>query len=71
MALLSKSMKPAPTLEDKIHSLRSEIDSEIDERVKELKKTCEGVPETVLRNVLTRNSPCQCQAWLSIREADV
>jgi hypothetical protein len=69
MALL-KSMKPSPRLEEKIEALRSEIDSAIDERVRELKRTCEGVPETVLRNVLTRSSDCQCAAWLRIKDSE-
>ena len=52
------------TLEDRIDALRNEIDDEIDRRAAALKETMPGVPVLVVRNILTRNSDCQCAAFL-------
>lgn len=60
-----------PPLEDRIKAFQAELDGFIDERVAELKKTCPGVPEGVLRAGLTRNVGCRCQAVLAIREQDI
>ena len=53
------------------NSIRDEIDAFIDARVAVLKKTSPGVPELVLRNILTaRSGGCQCIAFLHIAEND-
>jgi hypothetical protein len=72
MAILSKP-KPAPTpdLEQKIHTLRSELDSEIDRRAETLRASMPGVPFQVIRNIITRSSPCQCASYLLIQESDI
>jgi hypothetical protein len=61
-----KSTPPALS-EDRVRGFRAEIDSFIDAKVKEIKKTCPGVPEPVLRNVLmSRTDGCLCAAYLNI-----
>jgi hypothetical protein len=75
MALLKTS---APTLdEQRVKNLRDEIDAFIDKRVQDLKHgrnglpPSEGVPESVLRNILmTRTDGCLCKAFLNIAAAD-
>lgn len=62
--------KPAQ-LEDRVQQLRDELDAEIDRRATELKQTMPGVPFMVVRNILTRNSDCQCAAFLHIKDSDV
>jgi hypothetical protein len=58
-------------LEERIRSIRAEIDAFIDERAAEEKKTCEGVPVGVIRNLLTaRSDGCQCRAYLQVAEKD-
>lgn len=68
MSLLKKS----PTLKDQIDLLREEIDDYIDQLVVEEKKSCPGVPDLVLRNILTaRSNGCQCRAYLDLsKEGD-
>ncbi|WP_339033610.1 hypothetical protein WHZ78_17580 [Bradyrhizobium symbiodeficiens] len=60
--------KPKP-LPERILELRAEIDSFIDARVAEIKKTCPGVPEGAIRNTIVR-SGCQCSAYLELAERD-
>lgn len=62
--------KPKP-LEARIAELRDEIDAEIDRRAEEIKATMPGVPATVVRNILTRGSECQCAAFLHINASDI
>ena len=65
MSLLKKS----PTLKDRLDRLRDEIDDYIDQRVAEEKKTCPGIPDLVLRNLLTnRSNGCQCRAYLALSQ---
>jgi hypothetical protein len=60
-----------PPLDERIASIRAEIDAFIDERAAEIKKTCEGVPELVIRNLLTaRAGGCQCSAYMQIKKQD-
>ena len=70
MALLKTS---APALDEaRVRSLRDEINVFIDGRVAEIRKTCEGVPETVLRNILmNRSDGCLCVAFLNIKQSDL
>ena len=57
------------TLEDRVRSLRQEIDQFIDERVEKLRAECPGVPGPMLRNSLTaRSGGCECRALLNILE---
>jgi hypothetical protein len=70
MALLKTNPPKIQTLEEKISQLRDELDAEIDRRAAELKKTMEGVPVTVIRNILTRSSPCQCDAYIRIKDSE-
>jgi hypothetical protein len=76
MALLRNNPNPPKpedkiaTLEDRIDALRSEIDGEIDRRADALKLTMPGVPFMVVRNILTRNSDCQCAAFLHIKDSE-
>lgn len=58
-------------LDERIKTIRDEIDAFIDARAAEIKKTCEGVPELVIRNLLTaRAEGCQCAAYLEIKAKD-
>jgi hypothetical protein len=62
--------KPQP-LSEQITTLRAEIDAFIDERAATIKETCEGVPEVVIRQLLTaRAEGCQCRAYLQIKKQD-
>jgi hypothetical protein len=70
MALLKTNPPPIP-LDEKIRILRDELDAAIDEKARAVKEGMPGVPELVCRNILTRNSECQCAAWLRILESDV
>ena len=69
MALL-KSNPLKPSLDDRIAALRDDLDAEIDRRAMELKETMPGVPFMVVRNILTRNSDCQCAAFLHIKDSE-
>jgi hypothetical protein len=68
---LLKTNPPKIPLEERIHALRAEIDSEIDKRAEEIKKAMEGVPVQVIRNILTKSSGCQCAALLEIQASDL
>jgi hypothetical protein len=70
MALLKSSPPKIMPLEDRIHEMRAEIDAEIDKRAEEIKKTMEGVPFQVIRNILTKSSGCQCAAFLAIKAGE-
>jgi hypothetical protein len=70
MALLKSSPPPKIPLEEKIAMLRDELDAEIDRRAAELQETMPGVPVEVVRNILTRNSDCQCAAFLHIKNSE-
>jgi hypothetical protein len=69
MSILNR--KPPPLDVERVNNIRDEIDAFIDARVASLKKTSPGVPELVLRNILTaRSGGCQCIAFLHIAEQD-
>jgi hypothetical protein len=58
-------------LKDRIELLREEIDKRIDELVALEKPNCPGVPELVLRNIMTsRSNGCQCRAYLDLTKED-
>jgi hypothetical protein len=57
----------ATTLEDRIKSLRAEVDAVIDARVDAVAKDSPGVPKGVIRNLLTaRASGCSCAQYLEL-----
>ncbi|SHM40863.1 hypothetical protein [Bradyrhizobium lablabi] len=64
MALLKQT-----PLDERINTFRAELDAFIDSKVQELKKTCPGVPDGVLRAGLTRTD-CACEAVLSIKRQE-
>jgi hypothetical protein len=49
-------------LPERIAALRAEIDSLIDQMAAEA--AVSGVPIQVTRNLITRNSQCQCRSYL-------
>ena len=57
-------------LDERVKSLRAELDAFIDAKVAEIKKTCEGVPATFIRHSLTRGMACQCATYLEIKAQD-
>lgn len=78
MALL-KSTPPKMSLEDQLRALAKQVplgvlieltrelaDAKIDERTMDEKKRMEGVPTTVIRNIITRNSMCPCESALRL-----
>jgi hypothetical protein len=69
MSILNR--KPPPLDTERVNQIRDDIDAFIDARVASLKKTSPGVPELVLRNILTaRSGGCHCIAFLQIAEQD-
>ena len=59
------------TIDAQIKTVRDKIEAFVDARVTELKKDAHGVPEGVLRNILTgRSGECQCEAYLWIKKHD-
>jgi hypothetical protein len=57
---------PPPLDAERINKFRAELDVLIDARVAEIRKTCEGVPDGIVRRELTRGLGCQCSAVLEI-----
>jgi hypothetical protein len=65
-------LKNPPALDEAlVLSVREKINSFIDQRVEEMKASCEGVPPQVLRNIITsRSNGCECRAYLQIKSQD-
>ena len=62
-------MSAAPSLPERIRTLRAEADDFIDHKAKQLAETTPGVPLQVLRNMLTNRAyGCQCRAVLNNTE---
>lgn len=57
-------------LDERVKAFRAELDAFIDAHVAEIKKTCPGVPETALRNCLTRGMGCPCATVLEIKRQE-
>jgi hypothetical protein len=58
---------PKEKLEQRIESLRAEIDAIIDDRVKQIASQSPGVPSSVIRNLLTARAPaCRCSQYLEL-----
>ena len=55
---------PPPSLPERIAALRAEIDSVIDQLAADEAKRCPGVPEVVIRQMITKSSQCQCRSYL-------
>ncbi len=69
MALLKTS--PPALDEATVLSLQDRINDFIDAQVREIKKESPGVPETVLRNILTaRSGGCECRSFLNLIRQD-
>lgn len=65
-------MKPAnaPTLEQRIKQVRSDIDALIDARAQAVARESPGVPIGVIRNMLTARAPtCPCMQYLELFSA--
>jgi hypothetical protein len=61
--------KTPPPLEDRIRAFREELDAFIDAKAAAIKAETPGVPQAVIRNILTNRSfGCSCQAVLNILE---
>jgi hypothetical protein len=68
--MISKHMKSAntPPLEDRIKSIRADIDAIVDAKAKAVAKESPGVPLGVIRNLLTARAPaCSCAQYLEIK----
>ena len=64
------ALKPQP-LDDRLKAIRDEVDAFINDRVAEMKKTIEGVPEGVLRQTIVgRYAGCLCESYSAIRRQD-
>lgn len=55
-----------PPLNERIQSIRAEIDAFIDAKVELERERCPGVPAPVLRHGLIRGIGCQCAAYLDL-----
>jgi hypothetical protein len=67
--MISKDVKStrAPALEERIKQIRADIDAIIDARAEAVAKENPGVPERVIRNLLTARAPaCPCSQYLEI-----
>jgi hypothetical protein len=57
----------APTLEERIRSIRADIETIISERVEQVTKDSPGVPAGVVRQLLTARAPaCPCAQYLEL-----
>lgn len=57
------------SLAGRIAQLRSDIDAAIDEKASQVAKENPGVTLTVIRKLLTGNSPeCQCSQYLDLEK---
>jgi hypothetical protein len=57
----------APTLEERIRSIRAEIEEIIARRVAQVTKDSPGVPAGVVRQLLTARAPaCPCAQYLEL-----
>ena len=54
-------------LDERVNSIRAELDAAIDDRAAQIAKECPGVPVGVIRNSITRGMGCQCAAYLAIK----
>jgi hypothetical protein len=61
--MLPKKKQPEPTLLERIHAFRVELDNFIAEKAAELKRTRDGadLPIWDLRHMLTKGDTCLCR----------
>ena len=60
----AQPVMPERSLTERIHELRAEINAYIDKLADAEAKERPGVPRTVLRNLITGNSDCECRVGL-------
>jgi hypothetical protein len=61
----------ATTLEDRIKTLRAEVEAVIEARVDAVAKDSPGVPKGVIRNLLTARAPgCSCTQFLELERKE-
>jgi hypothetical protein len=61
--------QPEKPLAERIEGFRAELDQFIDAKASEIKEASPGVPEGVIRNMITnRFFGCQCQSVLHVLE---
>ena len=63
------NLKQQP-LDERIITLRADLDAFIDARAEQIGRDCPGVPLGVIRNSITRGMGCQCSAYLEIKAKD-
>ena len=62
----------APSLDDRIREIRTEISSIIEARVEAIAKESPGVPVGVIRNLLIARAPaCPCSQYLVLKREEV
>ncbi len=60
------------SLQDRIDTIRAEIDAQIDKKVAEAAKASPGIPTGVLRSLVTNRAPeCQCRQYAVLKEGKV
>ena len=52
------------SLAERIAALRSEVDLVIDQMAADEAKKTPGVPQVVIRQMITKGSSCQCRSYL-------
>jgi len=58
-----------PSLEQRIRTIRAEVEAIMDARVEEIAKDSPGVPTGVIRNLLTAGVPaCTCAQYLALND---
>lgn len=62
-----KLQKP---LEERINTLRADLDAAIEAKVAEIAKECPGVPAGIIKNSITRGMGCQCNAYLEMKSKE-
>jgi hypothetical protein len=55
---------PQLSLAERIAALRAELDATIDQFAADEAKKTPGVPQVVIRQMITRGSSCQCRSYL-------
>jgi hypothetical protein len=57
-----------PSLSERVKTMVAELEAHIDSKAAELKASTPGVPEPVLRQMLTRGSACPCSVVLRLEK---
>jgi hypothetical protein len=65
----TKPPQPDEPLGERIEKFRSELETHIEGKVRELKLECPNVPEGVLRNLISHRAPgCLCLQVLQLEQ---